>query len=280
MIAVLGGLGAATAWMLTTLCARRSTRLVGPYAGVAWVMLIGFAIMAPLALASGVPEELDAANGAWAVLGGLGAVCGLVSVYAGLRVGQVGIVAPIAATEGAIAAVIAIAFGEEVGLAAGVLLAVTVAGIVLASAAPAHDGGRGVAAGAWWGGAAAVCFGVSLYSIGRAGEQLGATWTLFGVRLVALLVLVLPLVLLRRMPLVRAAVPYVAIAGVLELVGGVAFIWGADDSVAVAAVVASQYAAMLVAIGYLALDERLGRWQAVGVGVVLVGVAALAAVQA
>ena len=29
-----------------------------------------------------------------------------------------------------------------------------------------------------------------------------------------------------------------------------------------------------------ALDERLGRWQAVGVGVVLAGVAALAAVQA
>jgi multidrug transporter EmrE-like cation transporter len=48
----------------------------------------------------------------------------------------------------------------------------------------------------------------------------------------------------------------------------------------VAAVVASQYAAMLVVIGCLALGERLGRWQAVGVGVVLAGVAVLAAVQA
>ena len=280
MIAVLGGLGAATAWMLTTLCARRSTRLVGPYAGVAWVMLVGIVIMTPLALATGRPEALDAASGAWAAAGGLGAVCGLVAVYAGLRVGQIGIVAPIAATEGAIAALIAIAFGEEVGLAAGLLLALIVAGVVLASAAPGHDGERGAAAGAWWGGAAAVCFGVSLYSIGRVGDELGAVWTLFGVRLVALLVLVLPLVVLRRMPLVRAAVPFVAIAGVLELVGGVSFIWGAGDSVAVAAVVASQYAAMLVAIGYLALGERLGRWQAVGVAVVLVGVALLAAVQA
>ena len=68
-------------------------------------MLVGVVIMTPLALATGRPDgprrgvrRRGPRRAAWA------RSSGLVAVYAGLRVGQIGIVAPIAATEGAIAA--------------------------------------------------------------------------------------------------------------------------------------------------------------------------------
>ena len=56
---------------------------------------------------------------AWLVIGGVGNAGGLLLVYRGLRVGKVGVVAPIASTEGAIAALIAILAGESLSAASG-----------------------------------------------------------------------------------------------------------------------------------------------------------------
>ena len=51
MVAVLGGLGAAFAFAVTTLCAARSARLLGPWSALAWVMIVGLAVAGPIAAA-------------------------------------------------------------------------------------------------------------------------------------------------------------------------------------------------------------------------------------
>ena len=77
------------------------------------------------ALLRGIPLTLAWAGVAYA--GGLGLT------YRALTIGQVSIVAPIVATEGAIGAVIAVALGDTIGLSAAILLGVIAIGVVLAA---------------------------------------------------------------------------------------------------------------------------------------------------
>jgi drug/metabolite transporter (DMT)-like permease len=112
VIAILGGVGAAAAWAVSTLCSSRSSRLIDPDSVVAWMMLVGLVITVPAAALSGVPARLDAGSGVWLAASGLGNVVGLVLTYRALRIGQVALVAPLVSTEGAVAAVIAVIGGE------------------------------------------------------------------------------------------------------------------------------------------------------------------------
>jgi drug/metabolite transporter (DMT)-like permease len=135
MLAIVGGLGAALVFATVTLCNSRSSRMIGPSQLLAWVMLIGLAIVAPLVVLEGVPDDLDAESGAWLAVAGIGNVVGLLLAYAALRVGKVGIVAPVIATQGAVAAVLAVIAGESIGAGAAVTLAVIAGGVVLAGLA-------------------------------------------------------------------------------------------------------------------------------------------------
>jgi drug/metabolite transporter (DMT)-like permease len=60
-----------------------------------------------------------------------------------------------------------------------------------------------------------------------------------------------------------------------EVVGFAAFTIGARDSVAVASVLASQFAALGAIGAYLLFKERLGRLQVIGVVVLVLGVTTL-----
>src|ERR671911_2555068 len=139
MLAIVGGLGAALVFATVTLCNSRSSRMIGAAQLLAWIMLIGLAITAPLALARGVPDGLDGEAAAWMAVAGVGNVVGLLLAYSALRVGKVSVVAPLVSTQGAIAAVIAIVAGEAVSRGVGLLLVVIAAGIFLAGVAPDRD---------------------------------------------------------------------------------------------------------------------------------------------
>jgi drug/metabolite transporter (DMT)-like permease len=67
----------------------------------------------------------------------------------------------------------------------------------------------------------------------------------------------------------------VVYAGFAEVLGFVCFAVGARESVAIAAVLGSQFAAVASVAAYVLLRERLTRLQLVGVVTILVGVAAL-----
>ena len=67
-------------------------------------MLIGLTATIPLALIAGIPTGLTGTNSIWWIVSGLGNVMGLVLAASAFRFGKVGVVAPILATEGALAA--------------------------------------------------------------------------------------------------------------------------------------------------------------------------------
>ncbi len=282
MISILGGLGAALAWTVTSLTAAQASRLIGPWTTLAWVMLAGLVIVGPFVLAEGKPAALDAGAVGWLALAGAGNVGGLLLVYTGMRLGKVGVVAPISSSEGAVAAVIAVAAGEHLGVATGVALAVVVLGVVLAARAPAageteeRDDPRAVLLAL----GAACAFGSSLYATGRASVDLPVMWAVLPPRLLGVALVTLPLVAARRFRVTREALPLVLASGAAEVAGFVSYAFGARHGIAVTAVLASQFAGLsALAAGFL-FRERLGRVGIAGVIVIAAGVAAVSALRA
>jgi drug/metabolite transporter (DMT)-like permease len=281
VIAILGGLGAACAWAVTTLTAARASRLIGTPSTLAWVMLTGFVVVAPVALAEGRPAALDGGAFAWLAIAGAGNVAGLLFVYSGLRIGKVGVVSPISSTEGAVAAVVAVVAGERLGAWTAAALVLIAVGVILAArpAVEPDETGHDDPRAAVFGMAAALAFGASLYATGRASLELPIAWAVLPPRLLGVAFVTIPLALLGRMRLTREAAPIVVLSGLAEVVGFVSYAIGARHGIAITAVIASQFAALAaIAAGFL-FRERLGRTGVAGVIVIAVGVAAVSALR-
>ena len=284
MIAIVGGLGAAAAWAVAMLTASRATRMMGAASALAWVLFTGLCIVVPWAAAEGVPDALDAGSATWLLLAGAGNVIGLLCSYSAMRTGKVALIAPIVSTEGAIAAVLAVLTGEHVAEGAGVALVVIAVGIALA-AVPRDEKSVVTAVGGSWrvptlAIAAACSFGVSIYATGRASAELPIAWAVLPPRVIGVLVVFVPLALSARLQLSRRAAPFVVVSGIAEVVGFASYAVGSRDSVAVAAVLASQFAAIAAVAAYVLFRERLGRLQLAGVVTIVVGVATLTVLQA
>jgi uncharacterized membrane protein len=282
MLAMVGGLGAAIAFAVATLTASRSARMIGAPSVLGWVVLTGFCIVVPWLALEGLPGGLDRRSVAFLVLSGAGNVVGLLLAYSALRVGKVAIVAPIISTEGAIAALIAVLAGEHVAEGSGVALVAIAVGVVLA--AIAGDGDALHERMTWrvpaYATTAACAFAVSIYSTGRASADLPIAWAVLPPRLLGVLVVALPLALSSRLRLTRSALPLVVASGIAEVAGFASFAMGARHGVAVAAVLASQFAGIAAVAAYVLFRERLSRVQLVGVTTIVVGVAVLTWLQA
>lgn len=283
MLAVLGGLGAALCFATSTLCSSRSSRLIGPQSVLASVMLTGLVVLIPALLVEGAPGDLGAAEVGWLLLSGAGNVVGLLLAYSALRIGKVGLIAPILSTEGALAALLAVLAGEPLAALTAMLLAFVAIGVALAAAAPDEareasygDRGRSVLLAVL----AACAFGASLYATGRVSETVAVPWVLLPARLIGLLAVGVPLLVRRRWRMTRRALPLVVVGGICEVLGFAAFAGGSRHGLAVAAVLASQFAAISGVAAYLLWRERLTRLQISGVAVVVLSVAALSVARA
>jgi drug/metabolite transporter (DMT)-like permease len=264
VIGIVGGLGAALMWGTATLCTSRSSRQLGAASVLSWVMLTGLVIVLPLAIA------------------GVMNVIGLALVYEALRIGKVGIVSPVASTEGAIAAVIAILTGETLGVPTGLLLVLITLGIVLASrpAEQQEHEDRHPLASTLMAVGAAVTFGVGLYSSGHVSDLVPAVWVILPARVMGVAFVALPVALRRRLRLTRESAPLVAAAGICEIVGLACYAVGSRHGIAITAVLASQFAAVAAIGAYVLFHERLSAVQRSGAFVILLGVAALTALNA
>ena len=280
MIAVVGGLGAAFAWATATMTATRAARLIPPTSVLAWVMLTGLVVTLPWAVAQGNPH-IGSGSALWLLVSGAGNCGGLLLVYSALRIGKVGVIAPVVSTEGAIAAIIAIAAGETLAAGTLVALAVIATGTILAgatgdsTAVGSTDGRRAVLLAC----AAALAFGASLYATAQVGNELPLVWAILPPRVLGVLVIAIPLALSGRMTLTRKAAPFVVGSGLAEIVGVSCYTLGARHGIAVSAVLASQFGAVAAIAAYVLFHERLGRPQAAGVVAIAAGVAALTALQ-
>jgi len=277
VIALLGGIAAALAWGTGTFCSARSSRMIGAWSVVGWVMLVGLTANLVLVAAGPSPGSLSAGDIAWMLASGLGNAVGLVLEYTALRHGKVGVVTPVTSTEGAIAAVLAVVAGEALGVSSAVLLAVVVLGVVLAGIAPdepAPDQRKSFAIVLAV--LAALSFGVGIFATGHISASLPVGWAVLPPRLVGVAAVTIPLAVSRRLKLSRAALPLVVFTGLAEVLGFVFYAFAARHSVAVAAVLGSQFAAVAAVTAFVLLRERLTRLQLAGVALILAGVAGLA----
>jgi drug/metabolite transporter (DMT)-like permease len=304
MLAILGGLGAALCWATSSLASARSSRMIGAWATLGWVMLIGTLITIPALVLTGTNVALTPDALLLLGLSGAGNLIGLLLAYSAFKRGQVAIVAPILSTEGAFAAVIAVLFGEQIGIAAALVLTAVAAGVVLASSggptdpAAAEPGGLAVPQASEAGApatssatlssgsavpfalAGVVCFGVGLYASARIGATMPLVWSILPARLGGLIFVALPLLVTGRLRLTRVAAPFVALVAVAEVVGVASYTFGARDGIAIAAVMSSQFGAIAAIVSVAFFGEHLRRIQVIGVAVIAGGVAALAALSA
>jgi drug/metabolite transporter (DMT)-like permease len=195
------------------------------------------------------------------------------------------VVTSIASTEGMVAAVISAVAGAQLGLRTGLLLGLVTLGVAVSAASPddvpaaeaGADGRRSVR----WAVLAvpvALLFGVTLYTTGRAGQQVSVLWALVPARLFGSAVIAAPLAARRRLRLTRRALPLVAAAGAAEVLGVFSYEIGARHQLAVAAVLSSQFAALTAVGAYFIHGQRLSRWQVADLAAVIAGVTILSAV--
>lgn len=271
-------LAAALAWGVTSYASAPAARSAGVACALAWSALIAPAILWPIALVlSGVPDP-SGSDLAWAGVFGLGLVGALGLGFLAMTLGRVAIVATVISTDGAMAATVSIARGETVGGLVLAGLTVIVVGVLLAvsGGGASEEGPRrdGLAALAALG--SATCFATTFLSAGEVGT-LQPVWLVGLGRIVPLLLVSLPvLVMTRAARPPRGAWPWIVVNAIGDVLGFTAYASAARHNLAVAAVVASEYAVVTVVLGVVLLGERLRPHQWAGVAIALAGIAVVA----
>ncbi len=270
-LTVLLGLASAFCWGAPDVWLAQATRTVGPLAVLFGSILIGFLFILPGAFFVDTPDWTARGVGL-AVLVGVLSAAGYRIGFSAFRDGSVAVVTPIIACEGAVAAVIVVAAGEAITAAAAIFLPLAVAGVVLA--AMGRGGGKAAVLPAV---AAAFVWGTILVLSAPVAEDLGVYWAFLLIRATALLV-TFPFAL-------RAGVTTtwlrdrwrVAAWGLGDSSAYLLFVAAADRGpVAVASVLAAQFATVAVIAGLLS-GERPLRRQIVGIVLVIVAVTGIAA---
>ena len=283
MIAILGGLGAAVMWAAANLTSSRAGRLIGSTSTVAWMMFIGLIIAAPLGLASGPVPPITLELTFWMACSGFGGVIGLLLVYRALRIGKVGVVTALASTEGGIAAILAVLAGESLTIPVAAMLCVIAAGIAAVALAAGEASGpvaaREERQAVILGALGALAFGVTLYSTARVGQSMPPLMAVLPVRVCGFAAVFVPMALAGRLRLTRRAAPMVLLIGACEVFGNASYVVGTSQSIAISAVLASQFAAVAAVAAFFIFHERLSVAQRSGVVVIALGVALLTAVR-
>lgn len=207
--------------------------------------------------------------------GGLAAI-GVGSLYRGLAVGRMGLVAPATAVLTAMTPVIiGIAWQGFPGPIVFVGFAVAILAIVIVSVVP--DGSAGRPAGLGYALVAGLTLGLLGAILSRIDIQ-HAFAPLALMRGVELLLFVAVVVILRlpwRMP--RSLFPLVALVGLVDVTGNLAFLKAArTGDLATAAVLSSLYPVITVILAAALLRERITRSHAAGVGLAFVAIALIA----
>jgi drug/metabolite transporter (DMT)-like permease len=284
---ILAGSVTAVAYAVSTLGSARSSRLAGAVPAVAGVMLVGTILLLPIALfITPIPTTpaVPASSLIWAIIAGVANVGGLLLAYAAYRIGAVGIVSTIGSTEGAIAAVVSVAAGQALAPGSGPALALVVLGVVLAATSGGHELEEGVAISraqslraAGLSACAAVLLGIGLFIAGQVSTSLPPAWVVLPGRMVGVVLVGIPLLLMGRARVPRAALPFILLTGLAEITGLTSFSVGARQDIAVTSVLGSMFAPMAAIAAFVLFRERLAPRQVAGIGLVVVGIALLGA---
>ncbi len=277
MLTIALALSSALAFALGDLSAQRLTRAHAPVAtAFAWIVATGVAVTVPVAVLTESHRGGHVWIGlAYAAVAGALYLIAYSSLLRGLRVGDLSLVTPIVALQGAVAAAIAIALGERLFPLTAVGLALAVVGGALAAAGGRPAEGRRTSAGVGWALIAALAFGVSFIIYSRA-SAISPVTAVAASRFVTLL-LILPFAARAGLSLPSRLRLTAVVVGLLEAGGLLMIVWAlARGPVAVASVLGAQFATFALVLGLVVLRERPARWQLAGVLCTIAAVTALA----
>lgn len=234
-------------------------------------------LVAALAFAAARGEPVPAgADLGWAVAAGVCGVIGITSLYHGLAVGRMGVVAP---ATGLLAALIPVAAGFVLqGIPDRLVIAgiaVALVAVVLVTRAP--GGGTGRPSGIAWALLAGAGFGLFNASVGQLSGE-GAFAPLVLIRLVQAIAIGAFIVTARqRWRLPRDMVPKAMVVGLFDMGGNAAFILATQaGALAIASVLSSLYPVVTVILAIVILRERVNRSHVAGIAltaaaIVLIG---------
>ena len=276
MLALLA-LASSVAWGTSDFFAGLKARTIAPPAVVAVTQ--GAALVALTAILvirnTGLSPVFTGDAPLWSIAAGLSGSAGLILFYTALASGTMGVVAPISSLGALVPVLLGMLTGEKPSTAAWVGMAIAVTGAALASG-PELSGelpARPVVLAAL----AAVCFGMALFCIDR-GARFAVLETLWTMRLTSVALFLVAGLLARSAGGTRMHdLPVLAVIGLGDVTANALFaVSSSRGLVSVASVLGSLYPVATVFWARLILGERLRRIQAIGVGLTLVGVVAIA----
>jgi drug/metabolite transporter (DMT)-like permease len=288
VLTVVLGLTSSLSYALSDMVSQYVSRGIGVVRVVFWVLATGVVLVVPaLFIVEGAGWHGEGWGGVgFAALAGVLYIGAYSCLLAGFKRGDLSLVAALSSSQGAFAAVFAVLGGERLGLLMAMGLALAIAGGVLA----AVQGRAKSAAGAGWALASGLLFALVMVAYDHAD---GLTWLATAAisRAVsfALFVPVVAVVLVweRRAPasalrpsrgllLPPRLLGLAVVAGVFEIVGLVLIAASiVSGPLAVAGVMASQFATFATVLGVVLLGERPHWWQLVGVALTIAGVSIL-----
>ena len=241
MLAILGGLGAALCWATSSMASARSSRLIGSWATLGWVMLIGALIAVPATIVGGAGADLTPTALELLAISAVGNIVGLLLAYTAFQGGKVAVIAPILSTEGAMGA-LHLDRLRRADRDRGRARPHRDRGRHRPRLGGQPERGRGGGAGRPRGPArragaeragpgqptrrstllalgGVVFFGMNLYASARIGATLPLVWSILPARLGGVLFVALPLLATGRLRLTREAVPFVVVVALAEVVG-------------------------------------------------------------
>jgi drug/metabolite transporter (DMT)-like permease len=279
------GLGSALGFGLADLFGAVSSRRVGVPQTILIIQALGAAVLT-LVLLTPAAGSLSPNFGVRLaiVAGGTLGIGSYFSFFRALKLGPVAIVSPVFASYGAITVILSVVFnGERLSALALVGIALTIGGVALASA----RGGEGERA-ARGGGIpfalmAMVAWGVASYLLGRAAQQTGWFFPLYGARLAELVGAVAVAIFLgargafgprpgRRSVLIACA------SGMADNAGVAAFVRGSQlGLVSITSAVSASFPLVVIAGSLILFGERPSPRQWVGItsaifGLILLGI--------
>lgn len=246
------------------------------------------ALLVVIVMADPVAPTRDLLLGAGA---GVATIVAVSSLYRGLAVGRMSVVASVSALGATFLPVAwGLTHGEDPGAIALLGAAVAMAAIVLVARPAAVDRetraatadarpSRRLGAELAFSLVAAVGFGVATIFYSEVGAD-GGAWPALAARIISVPVAVIVVAIVMRAPLlVHREDRWFAIgAGVLEGVGNVLIVIVLQRGLtSVVAPLFAMYPAMTALLARIVAGERLGRTRLVGLGLTLAGIAALAA---
>jgi len=274
------GIGAALCWGFADFLGGIRTKALT----LALVLLVSqFTALVAIVLvvAVGQLEAPSFGEVAPAIGAGIAQLVGIAALYRALAIGTMSLISPISASGAAVLPVIVgVATGERPEALQFAGMAAAFVGVILATRAPESADGKASSREALLlSGLAAVGFGCFFIGMDAAVEEAGPFWPLLIARVTACAALGAVLLALRpRLALDRAALPSLALIGMLDVAANAFFALGTDTGLlSVVSVLASLYPVATVVLARALLHERLVRVQTVGVVVALTGVALIAA---